>query len=388
MLRRSWAGLAVAVLVASCSTGLADVDSTLPAENLEELVDVVAARVEEVRNLSFQSVPSVRVLADPEFEEALVSGSGYGAERLGGDAAFLRLLGMLGAADDLDDLDYALARSASARYFPGTNEIVVRDYGLTPLMQGVLARHLTHALQVQNFPPVENASGLAWTEEPWILFAIAEGDARRVENQYLALNLTLEEQVEHARLAAGEAPGTRTGLPAVLELRLAGAEAVGEEYVRRTTNAARDEMLLNPPASSEQMLRTGSRDEPVAVSLTDFELGGYRVFDEGVFGEHGFDTLFAAGLDDPVAQVRASQGWGGDGFRIYVDDTGRAAAVFVVVLDSESDAAEFEQAWRQLILNSVPDGVFVDVTRTGAEVTVILASDDASGVPLAEEYGR
>lgn len=393
MLQRLWVGVALALLATSCSTGLADVDSTLPAANLDELVEVVGARVEQVRNLSFVALPTVTALPDAEFEAIVSSSSWLSAEERERIAemrrqheAFLRLLGMVEDDGSLQDLDASLARSVPARYLSETNEIVVRDYGLTPLMQGVLARYLAHALLVQNFPLLAEADGMSWTERAWIPFAIAEGDARRVENQYLALNLTLLEQADHSRLATDRALPPRTGLPEVLEKRLAGAEEIGEDFVRRTTNADRSEMLRDPPASSEMMLHTGSRDAPVPVQLAAVDVAGYQVFEEGVFGEQAFDTLFAAGLDDPVEQVRASDGWGGDAFRVYVADDDEAAAVFVVNLDSESDAGEFERAWQQLIDNRIAGTTFSEVSTNARTVMVVIATDSAVGGLLAESH--
>lgn len=393
MLQRLWVGVALALLATSCSTGLADVDSTLPAANLDELVEVVGARVEQVRNLSFVALPTVTALPDAEFEAIVSSSSWLSAEERERIAemrrqheAFLRLLGMVEDDGSLQDLDASLARSVPARYLSETNEIVVRDYGLTPLMQGVLARYLAHALLVQNFPLLAEADGMSWTERAWIRFAIAEGDARRVENQYLALNLTLLEQADHSRLATDRALPPRTGLPEVLEKRLAGAEEIGEDFVRRTTNADRSEMLRDPPASSEMMLHTGSRDAPVPVQLAAVDVAGYQVFEEGVFGEQAFDTLFAAGLDDPVEQVRASDGWGGDAFRVYVADDDEAAAVFVVNLDSESDAGEFERAWQQLIDNRIAGTTFSEVSTNARTVMVVIATDSAVGGLLAESH--
>jgi hypothetical protein len=119
-----------------------------------------------------------------------------------------------------------------------------------------------------------------------------------------------------------------------------------------------DAAYSNPPVSTEQILHPTRYpdDRPITVELPDIGavLGeGWRELGSGVIGEW-YTYLFLARGADPEARInedqarRAAEGWGGDSYTVFYNDaTGGTALVARYAWDSNTDAGQFADAFRE-----------------------------------------
>jgi hypothetical protein len=155
--------------------------------------------------------------------------------------------------------------------------------------------------------------------------------------------------------------------------------------------AAVDDAYVNPPLSSEQVIWPDDYpgDAPIAVDLPANELTGYEINEDSTWGELGFRLMFDQVLGGSDA---ATEGWGGDSYRIYWDGT-NVVLVMVFQGDAVSDAAELGQALNEYVSIGLDlaDPVTVENSQTYTEdryafvstvddeVLFIVASDPAAG---------
>src|SRR5690606_38956653 len=141
-------------------------------------------------------------LTEEEYQERAT----VGAEELDEDAvaeiddfvAMSRALGLVRGEVDLVGAASDLQASGTLAYYdPALERVTVRGTELTPSVRATLVHELTHVLQDQHFdlsrigdPDFERAGPLR---------AIVEGDAGRIEDAYVAEELSAEERAEHQR---------------------------------------------------------------------------------------------------------------------------------------------------------------------------------------------
>ncbi len=107
----------------------------------------------------------------------------------------------------------------------------------------------------------------------------------------------------------------------------------------------------SPPTSTEQILHpskylSGERDTPQRVILPDLKAiipASWQHVGGNCMGEFQMSIL----LRGVRTARRASEGWDGDRYEVYRDDQGRLAVVFVSVWDSDKDATQFAEAYKQ-----------------------------------------
>ncbi len=66
-------------------------------------------------------------------------------------------------------------------------------------------------------------------------------------------------------------------------------------------------------------------------------------------GEFLVGLHLAAYLDDDAAARRAADGWAGDTFTLWTDETGREMIVWRLAWESREEAVEFEHAYTLLV---------------------------------------
>jgi len=128
----------------------------------------------------------------------------------------------------------------------------------------------------------------------------------------------------------------------------------GQEYVMRLVAAggstAVDAAFRQLPASTEQILQPGNRDEPRAVTVPPWPATGWRRIGNNVLGQFGIETL----LRETVGEFRAQQaaaGWGGDRYHVYERGTnGPTGVIWASAWDTAHDAEEFEEVYREWLL--------------------------------------
>jgi len=232
---------------------------------------------------------------------------------------------------------------------------VSEDRSFSPMNQIVLAHELRHAQQDQ-YESLDafldddvsdfDDRRLAWT-------SLLEGDATLVMERFVRLRLgslgvALEGAAEDAQAAALGMPGLFDvpGAPPVVRDQLVQPYLAGLAFARALWSRGGAEALREawgqPPQSTEQVLHPGkffSRERPRVVAPPVGAPPGARLLSEGVLGEMLLRTL----VED--AGAAATEGWGGDGWRLW-DVGGRTALAWRSEWDLAADAGEFHAALR------------------------------------------
>jgi hypothetical protein len=239
-------------------------DSSAPrVEKWDRRIAPIAADVEDLRGLTFKHPVPVRFLPELEFEDQV--GMDADDDDSVSDAELMteiwRAVGLIGDDVDLfDAVDDASRSGILAYYDHERDEIVVRGDGPIDAHKRVtLAHELTHALQDQHFD-LDKLQEKAWdvsSEANDTLRALIEGDAERIEHQYLD-ELSPADAADYDRIDAEE--GDRivtdtTDVPAALEILMYAPYMYGPGIARileaEGGNAAVDEAFTRSAPSAK-----------------------------------------------------------------------------------------------------------------------------------------
>ena len=319
------------------------------AAGLQALVPELERFVERARGLAFKAPVKVTLLGDADFRARLAEANRRTDDDLQDVAAadeVLTALGLLAAHVDLAEaVDGLLGSSVAGFYDPRTDELVVRGEEPTPAVRVTLVHELTHALQDQHFELHRPDLAERDDEAADAFGALVEGDAVRIEEQYLASLPAGEARAVAAeeRRAAGRIGGDA---PPVLLQLLGFPYAAGPAFVaevdRSGGQAALDAAFASPPVTSEHVLHpeTFLGGEPPAP--VEAPAAGAEVVDAGVLGELGLLLVLAQELTRPEAAA-AARGWGGD--RYVAWRRGASSCVRAsVVMDTPADTAQLVAA--------------------------------------------
>lgn len=246
---------------------------------------------------------------------------------------------LFGAQNDLNDA------GTLAYYDPDAERITVRGTEMTPGLRVTLVHELTHVLQDQWFDVGSSRTNEFTTSQEDSAFrALIEGDAVRIENEYLD---TLSED---ERAAADEAVTLQPddtsldAVPAALQAFDFAPYAVGPPAVELLAatggDAAVDAALRRPPTTDRELLdpraleaHSGARevDEP---ALPD---GVHDSLDSGDLGSITWYLLLAERID-PAAALDAVDGWAGDAYVAYEQDGVTCMALAFAGTDDDATA--------------------------------------------------
>ncbi len=341
--------------------------TTTEPQSLESIVFDIKQFVEQDRGLKFKRDVDVSLVPDGEFQRLVLADFDKETPALLEQQQVLRAIGLVPPDFDLvAAMRSFLSISVIGAYFPDTKRLLVRSADITPLTKEVLAHELTHALDDQwfdlNRPALDNPddeSGYGFT-------SLVEGNARRVENDYLA-SLSSDEQDE----ALSEQNDLLLAHPEILDvpaiittLNLSPYDD-GPEFVQALLDDGGqprlDAAFALPPVTSEQILQPDrylAAEGPVAVLAPKADGAPLNV---GVMGE----LLLREMLFDSVPSVaevqRAVKGWGGDSYVTWADAAGRACLRDTFIGDTPRDTKELVQAvteWGQDhdVVIDAPDG--------------------------------
>jgi hypothetical protein len=328
------------------SSSESDPTTTTEQESLSAIVLDIERFVERERGLEFKEDVSVRLASEGEFQRML-------SAQLDGDRAalleaqeVLRAIGLVPPDFDLvKEQQSLLSIAAAGFYLPKTKELVVRAASVTPFVREVIAHELTHALDDQWFDLHRPKLDTADDESGFAFSALVEGDARRVENAYVASMSPadqIEATTEQAALLAGHPE--LLDLPPVLLTLVDSKYSDGSLFVQAllvTGGQARlDAAFAMPPSTTEHILdpeRYLAGEGPIAVSApqADGAASNAGVLGELLVREMLFDSL------PSVAQVqRAITGWGGDAYTTWIDSSGKTCLRDTFVGDTQGDTNE------------------------------------------------
>jgi hypothetical protein len=288
-----------------------------PNPSLEAFVPLAESFVEQHRGLKFKSVVKVTFLADTAFQQELAKANGTDSVGYATEAKVLHALGLLDGHPDLAKAEQQLQDSAVIGFYdPKSKQLFVRGVDASPSVRHVLVHELTHALQDQWFSIDRTLSN---QDESDLAFrALVEGDAVRVENQYISsLSPAEKRQIQTANAAGGPLPA---GVPDILLELDTFPYQVGPPFAESLVSSAGQQRLdaafTTPPISTAQVIHPDlflSGRAPVSV---DFPSADGSIIDKGVLGEFGLDLILErlnARGEVSAGQVQVvTSGWSGD----------------------------------------------------------------------------
>jgi hypothetical protein len=405
--------VAVALLVAFAAIGVVageeDEEPEPPVaprgvslEQVTERVGDVAGDVERVRELEFDRLPRVTLVAPEEAGRASVEELDRQVPRSRQRVAE-RLLAMLGLVPPgtrlRDVIGAALTEEVAGYYLPRTGTLaLVRGGALEGFMAEVtLAHELTHALEDQRFGIDSPGVSDLLRDRPSADAALIEGSATVAMVEYVILTQAggrdlpasvrsrVLEQMEGIALPAS------SGLPRYVRESLVFPYAAGAGFVDRLEQgggwpAVNRAFGEDAPVSTEQIMhprKYAAGERPVRVRLGPYrsELPrGARVVARRDLGE--FETAqFLLDANGRRRSEEAAEGWGGSAFRLWRLPGGGEVLVMGWAWDTDRDAAEFEAAVRRSVGRLASAGA---VNRSGEGVFVVLAQE----APLARRVAR
>lgn len=341
--------------------------TTTEPQSLESIVLDIERFVERDRGLKFKHDVDVSLAADGEFQRLVLADFDKEKPAIIEQQQVLRAIGLVPPGFDLVEAERSFfSISVIGAYFPDTKRLIVRSAEITPLTREVLAHELTHALDDQwfdlNRPALDNPDD----ESGYAFSSLVEGNARRVENDYLA-SLSADEQ-DQAQSEQDDLilqhPEILDFPPIITTLNLSPYDD-GPQFVQALLDDGGqprlDAAFALPPITSEQILQPDrylAAEGPVAVPAPKADGTPLNV---GVMGE----LLLREMLFDSVPSVaevqRAVKGWGGDSYVTWTDSAGRSCVRDTFVGDTPGDTKELAQAiteWgqdRDMVIDA-PDG--------------------------------
>jgi hypothetical protein len=357
--------LAVGIVAAVTKTG--DRGPAHPDEWDPRVIELVTY-LEGARGLDFDHPVYVDFLTPAEYTEAATSDAGgLGAENrteLDRYAGELRAIGVATGEIDLFAAYNQVSDGGTlAFYDPAVQRVKVRGVTMTVSLEVTLVHELTHALQDQHFDLGRLESGEMEAGAATALRGLVEGDAVRIEDDYIREVLTPEEQTTYDEQYAAEleASEAATGdVPAFVSASVGAPYLLGQPLAvmlaNRGGNDAVDRGFRNPPKTEEHLFdpasylaEEGSQDVGLDLAKADHS----HVFDDGSFGSPAWYLMLVERIDPKVA-FDAVLGWDGDAYAAFErDDRTCMRAAFAG--DSADDEAEMDAALTQWVA-AMPGG--------------------------------
>lgn len=347
-------------------------DGPPPSESeLDLVVAELSDFVSDARALEFKEPVPVTLLDDDEFSTRVEAEAVNDLDGLKDTERVLRAYGLLD-----DDVDLAavltsfLGDGVVGFYDPVGGELVVRGAALTPYVRLTLVHELTHALDDQHFELDRPALDDADDETGTGFLALQEGNAVRVQEEYLD-TLSSEEQdqaaAEEGQLGQSmDLSNVPRVLPEIIGFPYAFGPTVVALLLQEGGESRVNEAFADPPTTSEQVLDPATwlaeQAEPIDVPppAADGE-----VFDEGVLGLWGIVLLLEDELGQQDAFV-AAHGWGGDWYVAW--ERGDEVCVRnTFVMDTPEDLKELASALDDWAVAQDD----AEITRTEGQVSLL-----------------
>lgn len=363
-------------------------------QRVEELLEVVLRKIEEVRGLSPPEETSLKVISVEWARE------NWGLKYVEANREEIKLEESIYKALFLLPEDANLAEvyiEWSGGYAAGVigNDIFVVRENFNPegaWAERTLAHEVTHLIQSEHFEISEREKH----DEKQAWSALIEGDAELTAGKYVE-----EIKAEPLPKTSG-APAVGYVLPAYASSSddfpimriLYFPYDYGEDFVKTLFDEGGwnsvNQAYQDPPATTEQVMHPEkyfSKENPADVEKISLSLPGWRQVRDDRFGEHFVLVVLDAWISSEEAE-EAAEGWGGDRFAYY-EKNDQYLFVWKISWDSEKDALEFHDAWTRMMeaLGAKEIGPYlwsvrhryVQLTREGL-TTLILGSDDLTAL--------
>jgi len=330
----------------------------------------IAAWVEKARKLGYDHPVEVEFLTPAQYKAVSTGGDDSSGSSASDDAdqlAQLRALGLVEGDVDLGKAGDTLSDSGTlAFYDPGTKKVYVRGTDMTPALRVTLAHELTHVLQDQHFD-LNRIGDLPEDQAP-VLRALAEGDATRIEDQYVAKVLTADERKTYEQTSTDEGDKAQTAIdkdvPPILTALFAAPYIFGPELVtylsQKDGDGALDKAFTDVPTEAVLFdpLIYGT-DAAKTTPLTVAAPSGTDKLDAGQFGATAWYLLLASRLA-PTTALAATDGLGGDGYVVY-REKGTVCVQIHASGDTAQDVTQLSGALKDWVAKSPAGTASVDV---------------------------
>lgn len=361
------AALLAALLLGACAPpgSPAARATATPSPGIAGFIPVAERFVERHRGLKFKAPVKVAYLDDTAFQARVTADNHADPEGTARDAKELAAARLVPLGTDLQKAEDALLGAGVIGFYdPKSKELVVRGTADTPATEHVLVHELTHALQDQWFG-IGSLDVRDPTREDDAYRTLVEGDARRVENEFLA-TLTPAQR----RQADTGGAAVPAGVPEVLAELLSFPYVVGPPFVAALLAAGGQKRLDAAFGDARPRYTAEVLDPPrylagfTASSPPPPAPAGAR-FDQGIFGEE--DLLYvlerAPGRPQGTSLRDLARGWRGDAYVAY--DTAAGPCLRVAMrFDTPAHAQQAAAALGTLRGYSVDSVAAADVTWT------------------------
>lgn len=226
--------------------------------------------------------------------------------------------------------------------------MVVRGAALTPFVKQTIVHELVHAHDDQWFELHRPEYDEADTEIGFGLSATVEGNARRVEQAWLD-TLTREQRAE--RTAEELRFGLQADLsgvpPFLIDLIMAPygfGQPLVDHLVERGGEEAVNEVIAQPPTTSEQVVIPPKLDAGEGATQVDTPRAGGEVMDEGSFGMLTVLLMLSQVVGDDSA-FDAAAGWAGDRYVAWDTADGATCVRVHLQYDDVTEAMELLMAF-------------------------------------------
>ncbi len=355
-----------------------EADSNLSEAELEAVTARTAARIEAMRCLTFEETPPVKVITREKFEADTESQfrAVTDEERLFENAKLETVL-LVGSQEDAIDVRQAVRGASVAGYYDFEREeiVIVADEALS-INEPILAHELGHALQDQAFNLSQYERNT--TDRNAGKLGVIEGDIHRLENQYREAcerETWVEDCLEQAGGDGGQPPNQGLFLlefqpysdgPAFVDgvYGDGGWDAVDELYGDIPQSAL---YTIQPDAYGRIDLADSAVEDQSTGEFDRLLADESRGQAHDVIGPAGLAaTLMATATEygvleqadirnDATAASRfnydhaETDGWRGDRLYAYHDGENGTGTVWQLAWRDSEAAAEFAEAYRQLI---------------------------------------
>ena len=333
--------------------------TTAAATQLDRFVDEAIKFIEKERGVTFTSRPTVVVLDDAAFVarfRQLVDEDAKENKDVYDDVTgIFQAIGLLNRDMSYIEAQKLLGEGGVLGYYDQeSKELRVRSAQLTPFARTVVVHELTHALDDQRFDLDRPEYDGSDDEIGFGFSALAEGNARRIENAYrnsMSAADKASANAEELKLsAAGASVLAKLNLP-LLQLEVAPYD-LGEKFVDALLDkggqAALDQAFADPPKTSEQVIDPNKYFAKEQRRTVNPPAADATPFKTGVFGQVALQIVLGAANSARVAETAAA-GWGGDWFVAW-NESNRSCLRAAFVMESSKDTNELRDAltkWAQ-----------------------------------------
>lgn len=350
-------------------------DDPYPDEWDPRVADLVAF-VEDERRHDFEHPVAIDFLTPEAYAELtrtdvadLDEAAIEAAEQAEG---FLRALGLVTGDVDLLEAGNDINDTGTlAFYDPDTERVVVRGTEVDTALAVTLVHELTHVLQDQTLDLRDLDDPSATSGEQFAYRALVEGDAVRIENRYIAQELSPEDVAAlDATSAADLAAVEAEGIPEALQAFFGMPYALGESFVRVLEQEGGtdgvDDAFADPPTTEEHLVDPLSFLEGDDADRVDAPLAdeGATVLERGDFGAASLYLVLAQRIA-PTQALEAATGWGGDAYVNFARE-GRSCIALVVAGDDEAETEQLAAALDAWVATT--PGGSASVTRREGDV--------------------